>query len=49
MDNDDLPPQPRRERDTGFSGALGWTVGSMVWIVLFMVVAGVVLYALTRL
>jgi len=49
MDDDDLPPQPAAEGDGGFSGALGGTVGTFVWIAIFIAIAGVVLFALTRL
>jgi hypothetical protein len=48
MDEDDVPPPPAVEKDSGFSGALGRTVGSFVWIAIFIAIAGVVLYALTR-
>jgi len=48
MDEDDLPPPKRVERDSGFSGALGNMVGMLVWIVLFLVVAGGVLWAVTH-
>ena len=48
MDEDDLPPQPHPANDTGFSGALGLTVGTFVWIAVFLAVAGGVLYLVTR-
>jgi hypothetical protein len=48
MDEDDLPPPQPRERDTGFAGALGWTVGRFVWIAFFLVIVGVGLYAATH-
>jgi hypothetical protein len=48
MDEDDVPPPPAVERDGGFSGALGRTVGNFVWIAMFVAIVGAVLYALTR-
>ena len=47
MDEDDLPPPPPAN-DTGFSGELGRTVGTFVWIAVFLAIAGGVLYAVTR-
>lgn len=47
MDEDDVPPKPM-ENDRGFAGELGRTVGSFVWIAFFLVIAGAVLYAVTR-
>jgi hypothetical protein len=48
MDEDDVPPPPAAERDSGFSGALGRTVGSFVWIALFIALVGVALFVLTH-
>ena len=49
MDEDDLPPSPAADKDGGFSGALGRTVGNFVWIAIFIAIAGAVLFAVTRL
>lgn len=48
MDEDDLPPQPAADRDGGFSGALGRTIGNFVWIALAFAIIGGVLYLVTR-
>lgn len=48
MDEDDVPPKPAVEQDSGFSGALGRTVGNFVWIAIFIGIVGVVLFFLTR-
>lgn len=47
MDEDDLPPKPE-QRQSGFSGSLGYMVGMLMWIVPFLVVAGLVLWAIAR-
>jgi hypothetical protein len=47
MDTDDLPPAPR-ENDNGFAGELGRTVASFTWIAVFIAIAGVVLWLVTR-
>jgi hypothetical protein len=47
MNDDDLPPKPRAP-DEGVAGAFGELMGASVWIVLFLVLAGVVLYFVTR-
>ena len=47
MDEDDLPPKPLEE-DAGFSGELGQTFAWFVGIAIFLGVAGLALYAVTR-
>ena len=51
MDEDDLPPRPLRdapEQTEGFARSLGELAGGSLWIALFLVVAGAVLYFLMR-
>ena len=46
MDEDDLPPGPAEgSDDRTFSGQLGQTFAGAVWIGLFLLIAGAVLYA----
>ncbi len=47
MDEDDLPPQPE-QGDTGFAGALGQTFSGFVFIALFLLAAGAIVYAAIR-
>lgn len=47
MDEDDLPPRPLREapeQTEGFARSLGELAGGSLWLVLFLVVAGGILY-----
>ena len=45
MDQDDLPPQPAKDNNSGtFAAALGGTVGYFLFIAFFLAIAGVVLY-----
>ena len=48
MDDDDLPPRGRVPEE-GAAGEFGELVGAGLWIALFLVAAGVVLYFVTRL
>ena len=51
MEDDDLPPRPLRhrpEQTEGFARSLGELAGAMVWIVLFLAIAGGILYLLLR-
>jgi hypothetical protein len=36
MDEDDLPPRPREPDGISFGGAMGWTIGRLLWIFLPM-------------
>jgi len=47
MDDDDLPPQPR-DADTGFAGELGRTFSGFVFVALFLLAVGAVVYAAIR-
>jgi hypothetical protein len=47
MDEDDLPPQPEQS-DSGFAGALGQTFSGFVFIALFLLAAGAIVYAAIR-
>jgi len=47
MNEDDLPPKPRQSED-GFAGELGGMVGTLVWVGVFLAVAGVALYLVMR-
>ena len=38
MDEDDLPPQPREREGSSFGGAIGTTIGRLLWIFLPMAV-----------
>jgi hypothetical protein len=38
MNNDDLPPQPREYEGSSFGGAMGATIGRLLWIFLPMAV-----------
>jgi uncharacterized protein YjeT (DUF2065 family) len=51
MEDDDLPPRPLREapqQTEGFARSLGELAGGSLWIGLFLVVAGVILYFFMR-
>lgn len=51
MDEDDLPPRPLHdapEQTEGFARSLGELAGGSLWIALFLIVAGAVLYFLLR-
>lgn len=45
--DDDLPPKPHTEEE-GAAGALGELMGAGMWILLFLLFAGGVLYVVTR-
>jgi hypothetical protein len=45
MDEDDLPPKEGAPREPTVAGSLGWWMGTLVWLGLFVIVAGGVLYA----
>jgi hypothetical protein len=47
MDDDDLPPGPRKPKETA-AGDFGQLMGGGLWLALLLAVAGVVLYFLTR-
>jgi hypothetical protein len=47
MDEDDVPPQPQ-QTDTGFSGELGRTFAGVVWVALFLGIAGAALFLILR-
>ncbi|HEY5339370.1 MAG TPA: hypothetical protein VIJ85_14270 [Rhizomicrobium sp.] len=47
MDDDDLPPKPH-PRPEGAAGAFGQLIGALLWIGIFLVLAGVVLYVVSR-
>lgn len=47
MDEDDLPPQPT-QTDSGFSGELGRTFAGLVWVALFLGIAGAALFFIMR-
>ncbi len=45
-DTDDLPPKKERDvEDRSFFESLGELFGASIWIILFLAVAGVALYA----
>lgn len=44
MDDDDLPPQPREPDGPSFGGAMGATLGRLLWI--FLPMAAVLAIAL---
>ena len=46
MDQDDLPPQQEAPQEPTAAGALGRLVGSLVWLGLFLAVAGGALFLL---
>lgn len=51
MDEDDLPPRPLRdapEQTEGFARSLGELAGGTMWLVLFLAIAGCVLYLFLR-
>lgn len=51
MDEDDLPPRPLRdkpEQTEGFARSLGELAGGSIWLVLFLALAGGILYLLLR-
>ncbi|HEY4126262.1 MAG TPA: hypothetical protein VGM36_16675 [Rhizomicrobium sp.] len=51
MDEDDLPPRPLRdapEQTEGFARSLGELAGGTMWLVLFLAIAGGVLYLFMR-
>ena len=51
MEEDDLPPRPLRhppEQTEGFARSLGELAGASVWIVLFLAIAGGILYLFLR-
>jgi hypothetical protein len=43
MDEDDLPPPPRRPSES-FAGEMGATIGRAVWILALMAIIGAVVY-----
>ena len=47
MDEDDLPPRPPEKEDS-LAGELGGTVAGVVWIGLFLAIAGIVLFLVVR-
>ena len=51
MDEDDLPPRPLRdepEQTEGFARSLGELAGGSIWLVLFLAIAGGILYLVLR-
>ncbi|HEY7976618.1 MAG TPA: hypothetical protein VID67_00380 [Rhizomicrobium sp.] len=51
MDEDDLPPKTLREapeQTEGFARSLGELAGGSLWVVLFLAVAGGILYFIMR-
>ena len=47
MEDDDLPPKPHQPEETA-AGDFGQLIGAGMWIALFLALAGIVLYFVTR-
>ena len=49
MDEDDLPPEPQESHDDpGFGGAMGTTIGRLLWIALPMAAVLVIALIIVR-
>ncbi len=47
MDDDDLPPRPHKPEE-GAAGEFGQLMGAALWLALFLALAGVIFYIVTR-